>query len=437
MASGADLRVTGLADILFLSRVYKVSAAVNAAAKLELFSVLAAQFPQGATLPQLSRALGLYQPTPPATGAAAAAAAAAAVAAEGATKGDAAAAAAVAMAADSTAAGQHPTSTTATGAGPGSGPGSGPEAPSASAAPSPLVGAGSFRGAADWLDLLVSVGCLEREGEGPAAIYTNSAAADRFLVRGRPEYSGGILCLNSDRSFPMFTYLSHVLRHGSLPPESNQTIPDILTTFGSDVAAAEFFAEGMTGASLGNFTRLARAFPFARYASLGDLGGSAGCLACCVAAAHPHMAATSYDLPPVHAAAERYVRAQGCEGRVQVVDYDFFSDDPVPGRHDVIALGMVLHDWGLPRKMALLRKAFAALPPGGALLAIDHLVDDGRRRSPLQLGMSLTMLLEFGAAESAFDYSYQEFCGWAREVGFASTQLIELVGTAKAAVAYK
>ena len=68
----------------------------------------------------------------------------------------------------------------------------------------------------------------------------------------------------------------------------------------------------------GNFNLLARSFPFARYTSLGDLGGSSGCLACCVAAAHPHLTATTYDLAPVHAAAERHVRAQGLEGRVQV-----------------------------------------------------------------------------------------------------------------------
>ena len=43
-----------------------------------------------------------------------------------------------------------------------------------------------------------------------------------------------------------------------------------------------------------------------------------------------------------------------------MVDYDFFSPAAVPGRHDVIALGMVLHDWGLPRKMQLLRKVRGA-----------------------------------------------------------------------------
>lgn len=34
-------------------------------------------------------------------------------------------------------------------------------------------------------------------------------------------------------------------------------------------------------------------------------------------------------------------------------------------------------------------------------------------------------------------YLAQEFVGWATEVGFSSFELIELVGTAKAAVAYK
>ncbi|KAG2488417.1 hypothetical protein HYH03_013101 [Edaphochlamys debaryana] len=349
------LRVEGLSDLLTMSRLYKVSAALNAAAKLDVFTAISEQ-PQGATVGHLSARLGLC------------------------------------------------------------------------AAP-------GFRGAADLLDLLVSVGVLEREGDGPEALYRNSQVADRHLVRGRPEYTGGILCLNADRSFPMWAHLPAALREGAMPPYALQRIPDIHTTFGSDVAAAEFFAEGMTGASLGNFQLLAQRFPWARFKSLGDLGGSQGCLCCCVAAAHPHVAATSYDLPAVHAAAERYVAAQGLQGRVQVADLDFFSPSPLPGGHDVLTLGMVLHDWGIDRKMLLLRKAYAALPPGGALIAIDHLVDGPRRSSPVQLGMSLTMLLEFGR-ENAFDYSFEEFSAWASAVGFSSTELLPLLGTARAAVAY-
>ncbi|GLI65825.1 hypothetical protein VaNZ11_009454 [Volvox africanus] len=351
-----DLRIETLPDLLMMSRLYKVSAALNAAAKLDIFTVLS-HYPEGATLQQLSEEVGLCREP-------------------------------------------------------------------------------RFRGGMDLLDLLVSVACLERSGEGSETRYRNAPVAEQYLVRGRPQYAGGILCLNSDRSFPMFGYLTHALQHGEMPPEAFQRVPDIHTTFGSDVAAAEFFAEGMTGASLGNFTMLADRFPFTRFTSLGDLGGSVGCLACCVAARHPHMAAVTYDLPAVHGAAERYVRKQGCEGKVQVRDYDFFSPDPVPGRHDVLTYGMVLHDWGIDKKMLLMRKAFNALPPGGALIAIDHLVDDERRHSAVQLGMSLTMLLEFGR-ENAFDYTFKDFRDWALQVGFAYVELIELAGTTKAAVAYK
>lgn len=352
-------KVAGLPDILAYSRMFKVSAALNTAAKLDLFTTLS-HHPQGATLGELVSAVGLC--------------------------------------------------------------------------PSP-----GFRGLVDWLDLLVSVGCLTRTGEGDEARYDNTEVAGTYLVRGRPQYMGGILSLNADRSYPMLGHLPHVLRHGAMPPESQSRIPDIRSVFGSDEEAAAFFADGMTGASLGNFTLLAQKFPFARFRSLGDLGGSSGVLCCAVVRQHPHMTAVSYDLPPVRQAAERYVAAQGCQDRVQVADLDFFSPDPLPPgpRHDVLTLGMVLHDWGLDKKMLLLRKAHAALPPGGALISVDHLIDDARSHSPLQLGMSLTMACEFGAAENAFDYSYKEFVGWATEVGFSSFELIELVGTAKAAVAYK
>ncbi|GLC40063.1 hypothetical protein PLESTM_000987900 [Pleodorina starrii] len=338
----SEFTVESLPDLLALSRLYKVSATLNAAAKLDVFTVIS-RYPEGASLQQLSEALGLCRDE-------------------------------------------------------------------------------RFRAGADFLDLLVSVAVLERTGEGPDALYRNSPLAEQHLVRGRPNYAGGILCLNSARSFPMFEYLGHALQHGRMPPEAFQRVPDIHTTFGSDVAAAEFFAEGMTGASLANFEALAERFPFGRFASL--------------ARRHAHISAATYDLPPVHAAAERYVRQQGCEGRVQVRDYDFFSSEAVPAGHDVLTYGMVLHDWGIDKKLLLMRKAFESLPAGGALIAIDHLIDDTRRRSPVQLGMSLCMLLEFGT-ENAFDYSFKEFREWAGQVGFSSVELIQLVGTAKAAVAYK
>lgn len=81
-------------------------------------------------------------------------------------------------------------------------------------------------------------------------------------------------------------------------------------------------------------------------------------------------------------------------------------------------------------------KAFGALPPGGAFIALDALIDGARARNRWGLFMSLSMLTEF-EREGAFDYTFEDFQGWARAAGFSRTELIHLGGPASAAVAYK
>lgn len=83
-------------------------------------------------------------------------------------------------------------------------------------------------------------------------VYRCSALASRYLVRNSPDYMGGLLALNNDRSYVMFEYLEQALRTGQVPEECFARLPDIHTTFGGrQDGAAEFFARAMTGASKG------------------------------------------------------------------------------------------------------------------------------------------------------------------------------------------
>jgi hypothetical protein len=97
-------------------------------------------------------------------------------------------------------------------------------------------------------------------------------------------------------------------------------------------------------------------------------------------------------------------------------------------------MGMILHDWNLEKKKHLIRSAYAALPKGGAFVAIEALIDDARRENAFGLLMSLNMLIEFG---DAFDYSGADFRGWCKEAGFQRFEVIPLAGPSSAAVAYK
>jgi hypothetical protein len=112
---------------------------------------------------------------------------------------------------------------------------------------------------------------------------------------------------------------------------------------------------------------------------------------------------------------------------------DDFFNDPLP-KADVITMGMILHDWNLDKKMHLIRAAYDALPPGGALVAVEALIDDARRENVQGLLMSLNMLIEFG---DAFDYSGADFKKWCGEAGFKRFEIIHLAGPSSAAVAYK
>jgi hypothetical protein len=84
--------------------------------------------------------------------------------------------------------------------------------------------------------------------------------------------------------------------------------------------------------------------------------------------------------------------------------------------------------------MHLIRSAYRALRAGGALVAIEALIDDARRENAYGLLMSLNMLIEFG---DAFDYSGADFRGWCSEVGFRRFEVIHLSGPYSAAIAYK
>ena len=84
--------------------------------------------------------------------------------------------------------------------------------------------------------------------------------------------------------------------------------------------------------------------------------------------------------------------------------------------------------------MHLIRLAYEALPPGGALVAIEALIDDARRENVFGLLMSLNMLIEFG---EAFDFSGADFRQWCGKTGFKRFEVLPLAGPSSAAIAYK
>lgn len=288
------------------------------------------------------------------------------------------------------------------------------------------------RGVYDFLDTLVALGLLDRDGEGPEARYRNTADGAVFLDKSSPAYVGGILEMANARLYRFWGDLTEALQTGKPQNEVKHTGKPMFEELYSDPARLEQFMGAMAGISLGNFQALADKFDFSRYETVCDVGGATGQLCTILAARHPHLRCTSYDLPVVVPIAEKAIAAAGLSDRVSAAAGDFFAD-PLPSA-DVITMGLILHDWNLEGKMHLIRSVYDALPDGGAFIVIENLIDDARRENAFGLMMSLNMLIEFG---DAFDYTGADFAGWCREAGFRETEILPLTGPASAGIAYK
>jgi predicted O-methyltransferase YrrM len=288
------------------------------------------------------------------------------------------------------------------------------------------------RGIQDFFDALVAMKFLDRQGDGPEAKYCNTPAGALYLDSASPRYVGGILIMLNERLFRFWNDLPEALRTGRPQNETKHGQKGVFEELYEELPRLEQFMGAMTGLSRLNFEAFATKFDFSPFKTMCDVGGATGLLSIEVAKKHPHVQCVSFDLPQVEPIARKHIADEGLDDRIATASGDFFKD-PLPNA-DLITMGMILHDWNLEKKMHLIRAAYNALPPGGALVAIEALIDDARRENLFGLLMSLNMLIEFG---DAFDYSGADFRNWCREAGFKRFDVIHLAGASSAAVAYK
>lgn len=288
------------------------------------------------------------------------------------------------------------------------------------------------RGLYDFLDTLVALGFLTREGIKETSVYDNAADADLFLDKKKPTYMGGLLEMCNNRIYRFWADLEEGLKTGKPQNEVKTGDKPVFEMLYSDPAKMREFVMAMGGIQMGNFALFAKTFDFSPYTTHCDVGGSGGHLSAQIAMHNPHMECTSLDLPVVAAVAAEVLEGFGLADRVTVADGDFFKE-PLPNA-DVITMGNILHDWGKDDKKMLIKKAFDALPKGGSLVVIENIIDDERSQNAFGLMMSLNMLME---TDEGYDFSGADFDELAREAGFKETRVIPLTGPASAAIAIK
>jgi orsellinic acid C2-O-methyltransferase len=149
-----------------------------------------------------------------------------------------------------------------------------------------------------------------------------------------------------------------------------------------------------------------------------DVGGGHGVLLETVLRANPGVRGVLVDRPHAIAGARALLEQAGVADRCELVPGDFF--DSLPAGADVYLLKNIIHDWDDERASRILRNCHDAMPDGGRLLLIEHVLPARLDTSASHRAIAhddLAMMLGPGGKER----NEYEFCELLQCAGFALT----------------
>jgi hypothetical protein len=241
---------------------------------------------------------------------------------------------------------------------------------------------------------LVAAGLLKMDNKS----FANTREADKFLVRGRPDYMGGLsgfynklwhATLNTAESIRMGTPKAK-LDWRTLPEE------ELLKFFQS-----QFHSSRRSGKEIAN--RL----DFSEFESLLDAGGGTGGVAIAICEKFPLIKATVADLPKVAQLAERFITEAGMTDRISVSATDICLEPP-EGRFDVAILRAVIQTLSKEQAQLSLKSISHSMVPGGRIFIFGSVLENSCLAPPSSLANGLVFLNLYDYGKAYTENEYQE-----------------------------
>ena len=252
------------------------------------------------------------------------------------------------------------------------------------------------------MNALTALGFLEKRDSR----FTNSPAAARFLVQGRPDYMAGLA--HTNHLWQTWSGLTQAVRTGTgaVGDEVNQRGDDWLRALiGAMHWRARQSADGLVG--LLDLASVSRVL---------DVGGGSGAFSMAFVRAGQGISVVVFDVPNVVPLTKNYVESAGYGAQISTVAGDYRHDD-LPRGFDLVFLSAIVHANSATENRRLIRKCAAATEPGGQVVVVDQIMSEDRT-SPLMGAMfALNMLVGTGAGDT---YTESEVRGWMEEAGLGN-----------------
>lgn len=248
--------------------------------------------------------------------------------------------------------------------------------------------------------------------------FQNGKPAARFLVQGKEDYRGAIIRHMGHTWERGWHNLKNTVLVGYPQGVEPETWVD--TRPQRDEAGMRAFIKGMDAIARDLAPRVAPKLNLQGVRHLLDLGGGPATYAITFAQANPELQATVFDLPGPIEIARDNIAKQGLSSRIDTLAGNFLQDDIGSG-YDYIWISQILHSHDEEQCRLIIKKAVAALVPGGNLAIQDfYLNPDGY--SPTAAAMFGVHMLAVTPRGRA--YTYGEVAEWLKEEGLSDPEHI-------------
>jgi hypothetical protein len=160
---------------------------------------------------------------------------------------------------------------------------------------------------------------------------------------------------------------------------------------------------------------LAKYVDFSTVDLLVDVGGGNGTNIIRLAKRFSRLRAVVFDSPSVCEIARQNIAREQLQDRLGATPGNCF-EDPFPAGANCILFCHFFPIWSEERNQALLRKAHAALPDGGAVIVFNMMQDDDES-GPLTSAMGSPYFLTLATGEGML-YTWSEYEAWMKAAGF-------------------
>ena len=211
--------------------------------------------------------------------------------------------------------------------------------------------------------------------------------------------------------------VEHSVRTGETAFDFVHQMP-IWKFFRENPSNAKDFDQAMTDFTRAIDPAVLKAYDFAPFKRIIDVGGGHGELLSAILLKHPKVRGTVFDQPYVAEGAARKFAALNLSARADTVGGDFFESIPAGG--DAYMMKFIIHDWDEPRSIRILSNIRKGIAPNGKLLLLETVLPEGNEPHFARF-MDLNMLVMTGGRER----TEREYADLLRQAGFHLARVVQ------------